>query len=158
MRQFLAKGFDTRESSSNHGRVVGGLGRAIVMGDPPSGALLPGDEALAERFGVSRTVLREAMKTLAAKGLVVPRARVGTRVRPRHEWNMFDAQVLFWHLDGEPSDDFYEQLFEMRLAFEPFAAGLAARKASAAEVARILDHVDAMRGATDETALSAADL
>ncbi|WP_299651273.1 FadR/GntR family transcriptional regulator [uncultured Jannaschia sp.] len=158
MRQFLAKGFDTRESSSNHGRVVGGLGRAIVMGDPPSGALLPGDEALAERFGVSRTVLREAMKTLAAKGLVVPRARVGTRVRPRHEWNMFDAQVLFWHLDGEPSDDFYEQLFEMRLAFEPFAAGLAARKASVAEVTRIQDHVDAMRGATDETALSAADL
>lgn len=158
MRQLLAGGYDNRESSSNHGRVVGGLGRAIVMGDPPAGELLPRDEALAERFGVSRSVLREAMKTLAAKGLIVPRARVGTRVRPRHEWNMFDAQVLLWHLEGEPSDDFYEQLFEMRLAFEPFAAGLAARKAAPDDVAAIQGHVDAMRAAADEAGLSAADL
>ncbi|KAA9009522.1 FadR family transcriptional regulator [Histidinibacterium aquaticum] len=138
--------------------MVEGIGRAIVAGDPPPGELLPRDEELAETYGVSRTVLREAMKTLAAKGMVVARARVGTRVRPQREWNMFDAQVLRWHLDGEPSSGFYEQLFEMRLAFEPFAAGLAAKKATDEEIKRISECVEAMRAAETETAFSAADL
>ncbi|MBV0912185.1 FadR/GntR family transcriptional regulator [Anianabacter salinae] len=159
MQQFLDR-IDPRlrESSGNHGRVVEGIGRAIVAGDPPSGELLPRDEELVEVFGVSRTVLREAMKTLAAKGMIVAKARVGTRVRPRHEWNMFDSQVLRWHLDGEPSDSFYEQLFEMRLAFEPHAAGLAARNATDRDIARMGTCVDAMRRAEDETAFSLADL
>ncbi|MBS1301738.1 FadR/GntR family transcriptional regulator [Loktanella sp. SALINAS62] len=147
-----------RESRGSHGRVVEGIGQAIVAGQPPPGDLLPRDEELAEQFGVSRTVLREAMKTLAAKGMVSPKARVGTRIRPRHEWNMFDAQVLRWHLDGEPSDSFYEQLFEMRLAFEPHAAALAARSASAADIARIQGCVSAMRAADSEADFSLADL
>ncbi len=148
-----------RPGGGNHGRVVEGIGRAIVAGEPPAGELLPRDEELVEAFGVSRTVMREAMKTLAAKGMVVAKARVGTRVRPRNEWNMFDAQVLRWHLDGETvSDDFYKQLFEMRLAFEPFAARLAAQKATEVEVARINDCVQAMRAADDQTAFSVADM
>ncbi|ETX29413.1 FadR/GntR family transcriptional regulator [Roseivivax isoporae] len=147
-----------RELGGNHGRVVEGLGRAITAGDPAPGELLPRDEELVETFGVSRTVLREALKTLAAKGMIVAKARVGTRVRPRNAWNMFDEQVLRWHLDGEPSDAFYKQLFEMRLAFEPHAAGLAARKATAADVARLFDCVTAMRRAGNEVDFSVADL
>ena len=147
-----------RPGGGNHGRVVEGIGRAIVAGEPPAGELLPRDEELVEAFGVSRTVMREAMKTLAAKGMVVAKARVGTRVRPRNEWNMFDAQVLRWHLDGEPSDDFYKQLFEMRLAFEPFAARLAAQKATEAEIARINACVTAMREAREQTEFSVADM
>ena len=142
----------------SHGRVVDGLGREIVAGRPPPGQLLPRDEELAEEFGVSRTVLREAMKTLAAKGMVAAKARVGTRVLPRHEWNMFDAQVLRWHLEGEQSEEFYEQLFQMRLAFEPHAAGLAAEKASAQDIETLYDRVRAMRAAQEERAFSVADM
>ena len=148
-----------RASGSSHGRVVEGLGQAIVSGHPRPGELLPKDEELAEEFGVSRTVLREAMKTLAAKGLVVAKARVGTRVRPRHEWNMFDVQVLRWHLeDDAQSDSFYAQLFEMRLAFEPYAAGLAAAKARAEEMDALDACVQAMRDAKDDKAFAMADL
>ncbi len=144
--------------SGSHGRVVDGLGRSIVTGTPQPGELLPRDEELAEEFGVSRTVLREAMKTLAAKGMVAAKARVGTRVLPRHEWNMFDAQVLRWHLEGDQSDTFYAQLFEMRLAFEPHAAALAAEKATAADAATLFERVQAMRVARDERAFSVADM
>lgn len=146
-----------RETSGSHGRVVEAIGRSIVAGKPPPGDLLPRDEELVEEFGVSRTVLREAMKTLAAKGMVAPKARVGTRIQPRHEWNMFDAQVLRWHLDGEPSDSFYEQLFEMRLAFEPHAAALAARDATTEDIARIQACVAVMRSAEGEAEFSLAD-
>lgn len=159
MKQLLDR-FDPglRESTGSHGRVVEGIGQAIVSGDPAPGELLPRDEELAERFGVSRTVLREAMKTLAAKGLVIAKARVGTRVRPRHEWNMFDAQLLRWHLEGEQSDSFYEQLFQMRLAFEPHAARLAARAGSAEAADRLDRSVAEMRAAKDEAAFALADM
>ncbi|GAA4224154.1 DNA-binding FadR family transcriptional regulator [Sagittula marina] len=148
----------TRTGGGNHGRVVEGIGRAIVSGDLAEGELLPRDEVLIEQFGVSRTVLREAMKTLAAKGMVVAKARVGTRVRPSREWNMFDAQLLHWHMDGEPSDDFYRQLFEMRLAFEPFAARLAAQKATATDLERLDACVAAMRSAKDQAGFSVSDM
>ncbi|RYH01732.1 FadR family transcriptional regulator [Salipiger sp. IMCC34102] len=147
-----------RRGGGNHGRVVEDIGHSIVAGDPGPGSLLPRDEELIEHYNVSRTVLREAMKTLAAKGMVVAKARVGTSVRPRREWNMFDAQVLRWHMDGQPSDGFYRQLYEMRLAFEPFAARLAAQKADAEDIARLEARVAAMRAATDQTAFSLADM
>ena len=87
-------GANTRTS---HAQVVNELGRAIVAGEFPVGTTLPGDADLAARFKVSRTVLRESMKTLAAKGLVVPRARIGTRVTPRAQWNLFDSDIEPWN-------------------------------------------------------------
>src|SRR6185436_11634342 len=63
------------------------------------GARIPGDAELMATFGVSRTVLRESVKTLVAKGLLTTKAGVGTVVRGRGAWNMFDADVLAWHLD-----------------------------------------------------------
>jgi DNA-binding FadR family transcriptional regulator len=101
----------------------------IVSGKIAVGELVPGDLQLAERYGVSRTVLREAMKTLAAKGLVVPKARVGTRVRSRQSWNLFDPDVLAWHLDGGVKHELHLHISEIRMAFEPHAAGLAAQHA-----------------------------
>lgn len=120
---------------TNHAQIVDTLGRDIIAGRMPSGAILPGDAELIERFGVSRTVLREAMKTLAAKGLIVPRARIGTRVTERRNWSLFDADVLNWHFDSGIDDDFLVHISEVRLAFEPFAAGLAAQKATPADIA-----------------------
>jgi DNA-binding FadR family transcriptional regulator len=80
-----------RRTRTSHAQVVDELGKAIVAGTYPVGSILPGDTELAQRFKVSRTVLRETMKTLAAKGMVVAKARVGTRVTEKNLWNMFDS-------------------------------------------------------------------
>lgn len=107
------------------------------------------------RFKVSRTVLREAMKTLAAKGLIVPRARIGTRVTPRNQWNLFDGDVLSWHFLAGVDDEFLMHLSEVRLAFEPHAAGLAARHASDADISQMMRLAVAM-GDPNHTAESMA--
>ena len=147
-----------RGASTAHGRVVDRLGQAIVSDRFPPGALLPRDEEMLEEFAVSRTVLREALKTLAAKGMIVARARVGTTVRPRRDWNLFDAQVLRWHIDGPEPDALYRQIFEMRLAFEPFAAGLAAAKATPPQIAEMRAALADMAAAGDAAAYTQADL
>ncbi|WP_347268293.1 FadR/GntR family transcriptional regulator [Paracoccus sp. (in: a-proteobacteria)] len=122
---------------SNHARVVDGLGRAIVGGEFAQGAILPGDPQLQERFAVSRSVLREAMKTLAAKGLVQAKSRVGTSVNPAEQWNFVDSDVISWKMQSGMDPDFVTHLSEMRQAFEPAAARLAAQNASAGEIARL---------------------
>jgi DNA-binding FadR family transcriptional regulator len=123
---------------TSHAQVVGELGRAIVAGEFPVGATLPGDADLEARFGVSRTVLREAMKTLAAKGLVVPRARIGTRVTAKSQWNLFDSDILTWHFAVGVDERFLVHLSEIRLGFEPHAAALAARHASEADINQMM--------------------
>ena len=105
----VISGMNTRTS---HAQVVNELGRSIIAGDYPVGATLPGDAELAARFKVSRTVLREAMKTLAAKGLVVPRARIGTRVTPNTQWNLFDSDILTWYFAVGVNEDFLLHLSE----------------------------------------------
>jgi DNA-binding FadR family transcriptional regulator len=144
---------------TSHAQVVDHLGKAIVSGEFPVGSILPGDPELALRFRVSRTVLREAMKTLAAKGMIVPRARIGTRVTPRKEWNLFDADILTWHFACGVDEHFLQHLSEVRLAFETHAAALAARNASDAEVATMMRLAVAMGDANHNAeTLAEADL
>jgi DNA-binding FadR family transcriptional regulator len=143
---------------TSHSHVVNELGKAIVGGTYPVGSILPGDGELAELFQVSRTVLREAMKTLSAKGLVVPRARIGTRVTESRQWNMFDADVLAWHMDRGIDRDFVLHLCEMRLSFEPYAASLAAQRASSENVAKLLALAEDMSSAGSHAELIMADL
>ena len=131
----VINGLNTRTS---HAQVVNELGLAIIAGEYPVGATLPGDAELAARFKVSRTVLREAMKTLAAKGLVVPRARIGTRVTPKDQWNLFDSDILTWHFAVGVDDAFLIHLSEIRLGFEPHAAALAARHATEADINQMM--------------------
>jgi len=126
-----------RQATTNHARVVEQLGRDIVSGRFDTGALLPGDAELAQRFHVSRTVLREALKTLDAKGLISPRVRVGTSIRARAEWNHFDPEVLLWYIETGIDARLLTQLSVVRLAFEPVAAGLAAHNATATQIAAI---------------------
>ncbi|WP_244481457.1 FadR/GntR family transcriptional regulator [Rhizobium sp. Root1203] len=123
-----------RRSRTSHAQVVDELGRAIVAGTYPVGSILPGDLELAQRFKVSRTVLRETMKTLAAKGMIVAKARVGTRVTEKNQWNMFDSEVIAWHFDNGVTEEFLLQLYDIRLAVEPFAAGLAAERATGTDI------------------------
>jgi DNA-binding FadR family transcriptional regulator len=132
---------------SSHGQVVHALGTDIVLGQFPAGTVLPPEAELIRRFGVSRTVLREGVKTLAAKGMVVSKTRVGTRVRERTAWNMFDTDVLRWCLAGGVDRRFLRDLAEIRLAVEPAAAALAAARRDADG----LDALDACVAAMRDT-------
>ncbi|MDP3264299.1 MAG: FadR/GntR family transcriptional regulator [Tabrizicola sp.] len=109
-----------------HSYVINEVGRAIVSGNMPVGSSLPGDAEMMDRFGVSRTVLREALKTLEAKGLVEARAKVGTRVLPQSRWNLFDRQILSWKLESGPSPAFLVAFRAVRQSLEVQAARLAA--------------------------------
>ncbi|HEY4352734.1 MAG TPA: FadR/GntR family transcriptional regulator [Paraburkholderia sp.] len=115
-----------------HGRVTHQLATAILRGDYLPASILPREAELMEAFGVSRTVLREALRTLTSKGLVESRPRVGTRVRQRDAWNLLDVDVLDWYSRVAPPVDFALKLQEMREMIEPYAAGLAAASRSEA--------------------------
>lgn len=117
-----------------HSYVINEVGRAIVSGAMPVGSSLPGDAEMMDRFGVSRTVLREALKTLEAKGLVEARAKVGTRVLPQSRWNLFDRQVLAWKLESGPSAGFLAAFQTVRASLEDQSARLAARHREAEHV------------------------
>ena len=143
---------------NSHALVVNELGRAIVAGVYPVDAILPGDAELAESFQVSRTVLREAMKTLTAKGLTLPRAGIGTRVTKRSSWNLLDADVLDWHFAAGVDEAFLDHLCEMRLSFEPHAARLATRAAGEGDVGRMREQAERMRFAASTEEFALADL
>lgn len=134
-----------RRAHSNHAEVARSIGIDIIAGRYPQGAKLPGDAELTLAFQVSRPVLREAVKTLVAKGLLSTKARVGTVVRPRSAWNMFDPDVLAWHLDAGIDKDFLSDLAEIRLAIEPRAASLAAERRTEADLALMRTAIERMR-------------
>lgn len=102
------------------------LATGILRGDYAPKSTLPREAELMEEFGVSRTVLREALRTLTSKGLVESRPKVGTRVRPRDSWNLLDADVLEWYSQVAPPAVFARKLQEMREMVEPQATALAA--------------------------------
>src|SRR5712691_7528345 len=116
-----------------HGELVHDIGVRILRGELEPGDALP-TEGEAPGATVSRTVVREAIKVLAAKGLVEARPKTGTQVRERRYWNLMDPDVLAWRLEANPSDEFYFDVFELRRLIEPAAAAMAATRASAEEV------------------------
>ena len=133
--------------SGVHGRIVHTIGRRIVSGDIRPGDQLPN----AATVRASRGVVREAIKVLAAKGLVVSRPRTGTRVRPPESWNLLDPDVLAWQQEGLPRGAFVEKLTEVRLLIEPGAAALAALRAGSGQVAALQGALRDMRDALDRT-------
>lgn len=120
------------------------LGRRIVSGTYEAGKLIDEENALAERYQVSRVVIRDAVKILVGKGLLDVRRGIGTRVRPRDQWVMLDDDVLAWHLSAPPNPEFLRQLMEIRVAFEPKAAKWAAERASEDEIDHIRRACEAM--------------
>lgn len=154
----LNTSFSERANRSQHSFVVNELGKEIVSGLYPSGSLLPGDAELVEKFDVSRTVLRESMKTLTAKGMIVPKARIGTRITERSNWNLFDADVLVWHIETGVDVAFLKHLTDMRFAIEPFAARLASQRASKEEIEILYSHAEKMSKADSDESFAHADL
>ena len=149
----------TRRAHSNHAEVARSIGIDIIANRYPEGARLPGDAELIAMFGVSRPVLRESVKTLVAKGLLSTKARVGTVVLARADWNMFDADVLAWHLDAGIDKRFLSDLAEIRLAVEPRTAALAAERRTDDDLAAMRAAVDRMAQAPSTSiALAEADL
>ena len=143
-----------------HDAVVGAIGRWILGGAYAPGDLLPREDDLADKLGVSRTSIREAVKVLAAKGLLHARRRVGVRVRDRDEWNLLDPLVLSWHPDVGRDKALIGSLIEARRIIEPEAAALAAGRATAEDLARIEEAYLAMERSvrTDLAACCEADL
>ena len=141
-----------------HGRVAHLLATAILRGDYAPESTLPREAELMESFGVSRTVLREALRTLTSKGLVESRPKVGTRVRPRIAWNLLDADLLDWYARVAEPMAFALKLQEMREMIEPFAAELAARAHSGATLSFIEDAHAAMAAAQNVDEWVRADL
>ena len=88
--------------------------------------MLSGEIEAAEQFAVSRTAYREAVRILAAKGMVESRTKTGTRVSPRARWHILDPEVIGWFLETKPSEGFVRDLFGIRQMVEPHAAALAA--------------------------------
>jgi DNA-binding FadR family transcriptional regulator len=112
-----------------HTSVLDALGRQVVSGELAAGTVLRIDQ-LDERYGVSRSVVREAVRVLDSMGLVEARKRLGVRVLPSSSWNVFDPLVIRWRLDGPGRERQLVSLGDLRRGVEPVAAELAAAQAS----------------------------
>ncbi|NEI74288.1 FCD domain-containing protein [Rhizobium lusitanum] len=122
-------GTGTRERY--HDAIVQALGERIVGGALVAGASVGTEQELCEHFGTSRTVIREAIKILSAKGLLESRPRSGTRVTDHSAWLLLDPQVLAWRLGARNGSERARlDLYELRQSFEPAAAELAAARAT----------------------------
>ena len=152
----FSDGRDTRTFSrrSIHGRIAHEIGGSILRGELAPGEVLPSEAALGQEFGVSRTVLREAIKVLAAKGMVESKTKIGTRVRERGHWNMLDPDVLSWSLASHDADSYATDVTEMRAILEPAGAALAAERATPQQKRRIRAAYEAMEAAGEDQELS----
>ncbi|MEU6059451.1 FCD domain-containing protein [Streptomyces sp. NPDC047097] len=119
----------TTSARGLHTQVLDSLGLAITAGEYPPGSVLRTDE-VAQRFEVSRTVVREVVRVLESMHLVESRRRVGVTVRAAEQWNVYDPQVIRWRLAGADRPRQLRSLTVLRSAVEPVAAGLAAAHAT----------------------------
>lgn len=127
--------------------VTSTLGKQILSGVFAPGARLPTESELGERLGVSRTALRESIRTLAGKGLIETKSRSGTIVLPSSQWNHLDPELLGWREELAPDFEFVRSLNEARSVIEPAGARLAAERATGHDLGRIQSSLDAMRKA-----------
>lgn len=138
-------------SGGLHATVLNQIGQRIVRGDFVPGDPLPNADDWSAAQGVSRTVLREVIKVLAGKGLIESRPKTGTKVRPRSHWNFLDPDVLAWRYAAASSGEDVRSLFELRRAFEPMAAALAAERATPDQLAELEAVLVEMEEAADDS-------
>ena len=132
-------------------QVLNQLGQDICGGRYQPGEILPSEVALCERFGFSRIVIREAVKSLAAKGMLDVRRKLGTQVQEPAQWNLFDPDIIAWRMQTTGMDrQMAHDLLELRRIVEPPAARIAARRATAADRQALRAACDAMDDALAE--------
>ncbi|HWI83278.1 FadR/GntR family transcriptional regulator [Ramlibacter sp.] len=130
-----------------HGNTVDHLGEAIVAGRYAAGCAIPPEPRLCEELGVSRTVIRESVKSLVAKGLVSTGPKVGTRVLSEDQWNWFDPDVILWKSKSGLTREFLRDLQDLRRVLEPAAVRMAAERATPEDLAEIEAAYGSMRQA-----------
>ncbi len=140
------------------GQVAERIGIGIVSGDILPGETLPSEMRICELMGVSRTVVREAIRMLAAKGFLETRQKSGSRVRSPEYWNHLDAEVLRWRVEATDMDSYLAKLFQLRDALDPTASAIAAAAATGEDKARIKAAFEGMAAARDNEAFVVADI
>lgn len=136
--------YRARIGTGLYAHVVDQIGQEIIDGDLPVGSIVYADQ-LCERLGVSRSVVREAIRTLSSMGLVEARPQVGTRVLPPSQWDLLNPHVVKWRSQGPAYVEQMKQLLELRLGIEHVAAGLAATRIEPDRAQAILECAQAMK-------------
>lgn len=147
-----------RPTNRIHAELAAGIGMRILDGTYPPGELLPNEAEWGQMFGASRTAVREAIKTLNGKGLLVSRPKVGSRVEPRSRWNLLDRDVMAWNCAAMDKTAFLVSLQEVRRILEPGAAVLAARRRTPEQLAELQAALDGMRASKDAEAMVEPDV
>lgn len=147
-----------RMGSRIHAELAAGIGTRILDGTYPPGELLPNEAEWGRMFGASRTAVREAIKTLNGKGLLVSRPKVGSRVEPRERWNLLDRDVMAWHCAAMDKKAFLLSLQEVRRILEPGAALLAASRRTPGQLAQLQEALEGMRSARTAEDMVAPDV
>jgi DNA-binding FadR family transcriptional regulator len=147
-----------RRGGNLHHAVAEDIGARILRGEFAPGTLLPNEAEWCQAYKVSRTAVREAIRMLAAKGLVASRPKIGSRVEPRERWNLLDRDVLGWYGAAMDQEKFLSSIQQMRRIVEPEAAALAARNHTARQMKIIEEAMEAMRSLTVHEEIVAADV
>ncbi len=101
------------------GDAVAEMGQRIVAGEWQPGEAIPREPDLCAELGISRSIIREAMRVLGAKGLVRSRTSDGTRVTPHSEWRQLDPDVMDWRIRAGDTHSLLRDLLTVRLVMEP---------------------------------------
>ena len=136
-------------------RVAAALARHILSGNWAENDKFPPDSDLCAEFGVSRTVIREALRLISGKGLIIAVPRRGTHVAPRKNWALWDKDVLYWLgliSENDNKYDFLADALDMRLALEPTLAALAAARADEAANKALQEALRHLQNTPDKTA------
>ena len=135
---------------SSQDNIAAVLGAEILSGARKPGDRMPSDAEMLKKFGVSRVVTREIIKTLAAKGMVTSKMKLGTIVLDPANWNWLDPDVLAWRVSLGMDVEFMAQITTVRRAVEPVAASLSARNRSRADIVKLREAIAAMAQAKDD--------
>lgn len=138
---------ETAKPASLHGKVAESIGKQILKGTYAPGAILPNEADWCRIYSASRTTVREAVKTLNAKGLLTSRTKVGSRVEPSEKWNMLDRDVLAWQMASLPPQAYLRAVQQVRKMLEPEVAALAAANRSTQQLSDIRTAFEGMRKA-----------
>jgi DNA-binding FadR family transcriptional regulator len=132
------------EAGTIHHAIARQIGTAILSGKLKPLDTVGGENSQSRIFGVSRPAYREAIRILLAKGLVETRAKSGTLVAPKRNWNLLDPEIIEWMFAGTPDLRFIQDLLELRALVEPAAAALAAERRSDSELEELRAAIDTM--------------